>query len=310
MVPLPQGVVAWNANRETQAYILPNGSSEWEYLTDPPVRKGAANVGLGGSILLGMGRDGDTMTNEIHIFDQEWRESSPNFSFSARSNAWAFRVSDSEVVFFGGLNYEGIDDRYSGKVNTLNDGAIFDLRDDSWSPISGDNPLLDPGIPNQSAGALGEARLFVWGSDAITSLSSGAIYDLESRSWSKISSVGAPSPRHHHAAFYALGDFFVQGGSGFDDLWRYDPDDDVWSRIATKNSGASGVALPGDRLLLTGGNCGSGVIYDPSEDSTVTLTLNSGLLVSTRQISGQEGVWFFAGLDHSEEDDRIHFLKL
>jgi N-acetylneuraminic acid mutarotase len=108
-------------------------------------------------------------------------------------------------------------------------------------------------------------------------------YDPARDSWATVASL--PSDERAHAVGFAIGDFGYVGlghncvGAGlcsfqyFNDLWRYDPRDDTWTRVAdfpgTPRAFASSFVV-GGRAYVTGGGSFDQIDtweYDPAGNS-------------------------------------------
>jgi N-acetylneuraminic acid mutarotase len=124
------------------------------------------------------------------------------------------------------------------------------------------------------------SKLIVWGGklEGVGNVSdTGALYDPATDSWSPVSSVDAPSPRHSHSSVWTGSHMLVWGGFGASDYEttgaRYDPDSDSWSAMTATNA-PSGRTLhrtvwTGSEMVIWGGLNGvtalaSGARYDPS----------------------------------------------
>ncbi len=195
-----------------------------------------------------------------------------------------------ELIVWGGI----IDNS-----NTLtNDGARYDPRTYSWSPVS------LTGAP--SARCLHTAvwtgkEMIVWGGSdsAGVWLSTGARYDPQSNTWSPITAMGGPSARSLHIAVWTGREMLVWGGAPTGSGARYDPSADTWSAISSTNEPISrtepSAVWTGRELIVWGGSTGipaigyvnSGGRYDPVSD---TWSQTSTAQAPSARVS-QSAVW-------------------
>jgi N-acetylneuraminic acid mutarotase len=138
-------------------------------------------------------------------------------------------LTGDEIIVWGG-----------GRANSfLNDGAIHDLHNNTWRPIS------QNGAPSgrwcHAAVWTGEEML-IWGGRAnffaFTHRMDGGRYNPRTDRWRTMSTVNAPAPRSQLAYVWTGRELIVWGGmtegaSELADGGRYDPQTDTWQRIGT-----------------------------------------------------------------------------
>lgn len=189
----------------------------------------------------------------------------------------------SQMLIWGGVGADYFDS-----------GGRYDPVSDMWEATS------TQGAPSprqwHSAVWTGD-RMLIWGGTDdpfFDWFNSGGRYDPETDSWTAISTVNAPSPRHLHTAVWTGNRMLVWGGHDgavAGTGGRYDPATDSWSATSTVNAPSprtwqKGV-WTGSEMLIWGGTGGgfqnTGGRYDPIADSwTPTSTVGapppSGLL--------------------------------
>jgi hypothetical protein len=172
----------------------------------------------------------------------------------------------------GGLNEKVA--IYGGENNSgpLADGGIFDINANGWVTMTGvDAPSarIKPSVI-----FIDEQRVLVWGGYTRTSqgfelpLNDGALYNIRTHRWTKISSQNAPSARMHHTGIWTGQEFFVMGGvlPGDIDQYsmaKYNPNTNSWQplpNIAIPLSYANAVYHE-NKILIFGRN-NSIAIYD------------------------------------------------
>jgi hypothetical protein len=105
------------------------------------------------------------------------------------------------------------------------------------------------------------SKMIIWGgTDGITYLNTGGIYDLPTNSWQPISTINAPTGRVDHTAIWTGSKMIVWGGggaAGFNDGGMYDPTTNTWTPLSTINSptprGTHVTAWTGTEMLIWGG---------------------------------------------------------
>ncbi len=132
-------------------------------------------------------------------------------------------------------------------------------------------------------------RALVWGgavSDDPPVTGTGAAYDPVARTWTPLSTTGAPSPRHSHTAVWTGTRMLVWGGYGTTQYEStgalYDPATDTWTPMSTVGAPSgrtlNAAAWDGTKLWVSGGLVGSSVLgdaatYDPSTDTWASVSV-------------------------------------
>jgi N-acetylneuraminic acid mutarotase len=94
----------------------------------------------------------------------------------------------------------------------VNDGALYDPRTDTWTPISTTNA---PSPRLFFASAWDSTNLFIWGGvdSRFRPLANGKLYNTATGVWSTISTTNAPTPRYGATVVWSGKEFVVWGGS-------------------------------------------------------------------------------------------------
>lgn len=170
-------------------------------------------------------------------------------------------------------------------------GEVYTLATNSWTTMS------TVGAPIERTGhtiVWTGSRAIVWGGKdqrfgappVVAPLDSGGLYNPSTNSWSATSTVGAPSPRLHHAAIWTGSKMFIWGGRTAEDMSvatvlgdgaMYDPGTDSWTPISTTNSPTPRYSMhaswSGSKVIVWSGSGPSwatyldGKIYDPATDT-------------------------------------------
>ena len=187
-----------------------------------------------------------------------WTAMSAANAPTVRSGAQAV-LTGSKLIVWGGT-YKG--------TNPL-DGGIYDLANDSWSPIT--QPPQDFLGRIQHSTVWTGSRMIVWGgysSQAFKLLNDGASYDPASDTWQLISQTAAPSPRDRQVTAWTGSKMVLWGGTDstyLDTGGIYDPAADSWT--ATPSSGAPLGRMEhvsvwtGSQMLIWGGYGGMAVKF-------------------------------------------------
>ena len=182
----------------------------------------------------------------------------------------------SEMIVWGGSN---------GQV--LSAGYRYDPVLEVFTPIS---PVGAPEPRQDHTAVWTGSELIIWGGrngdypEPYDHLDTGARYDPSTDTWTRMTSLNAPSPRSHHTAVWAGTGMLVWGGTddttsgtAFGTGGRYDPVADAWTPISP-----SGAPSPryqhkalwtGSKMIVWGGNpaganeTNTGGRYDPSADT-------------------------------------------
>lgn len=133
-----------------------------------------------------------------------------------------------QVFIWGGLSAAAV---------ALDDGAIYDVATNTWTPVAKDANTPSPRVL-ASAVWTGD-RVFVWGGgNGVASLASGALYDPVAKSWKTVSGAGAPSARRAPYLVWTGSEVLLWGGQDaagapIAGAFRYDPLADTWTAAAT-----------------------------------------------------------------------------
>jgi N-acetylneuraminic acid mutarotase len=125
--------------------------------------------------------------------------------------------------------------------------------------------------------------------------------------WSKITSIGAPSPRSHHVAVWTGSKMFVWGGSTAGGPTNsggvYDPGTDSWSAVSvvdapSPRSDATAVWDPVESVVIVWGGLGpagvelgTGAMYHPGSDTWTPMTYDAAGGTSPSPRHGHTAVW-------------------
>lgn len=208
-----------------------------------------------------------------------WVTTAASTGFPARSQT-AYAAMNGSLFIWGGAG-QG--------TTTYNTGAIYDPVADTWKTVP-----VDANTP--SARVLATAVwtgsvMVVWGGGGATpatDYNTGAKYDPGTRTWSAMTTQGAPSARRAPVGYWTGSRVLFWGGdSGAGTpqagAWLYDPQNDVWT--AASSSGEPGAvedaatAWSGTALLVFGGQPGgSGSTdavyrYTPASDTWESLPI-------------------------------------
>lgn len=125
----------------------------------------------------------------------------------------------------------------------------------------------------------GKNKFFIWGGRVYTgndvALADGALYDLNTGAWKKVSTVGAPPALNSSTAVWTGTKVVVWGGTGVtgpatNQGWMYDPDADTWAPLPQTNPPTGRLnhvmVLVGTKIVMWGGfsngGINSGAAYD------------------------------------------------
>jgi len=180
------------------------------------------------------------------------------------------------------------------------DNCTLDLCDpktgEETHPLS---PACEPWEPTAAAGAPTPrtnhtavwtgSQMIVWGGEVAVAedpagvTATGARYDPASKTWTPMSTVNAPPPRHSHSAVWTGSKMIVWGGYGAVEHeitgGVYDPASDLWTPVTTVNAPSGRVqhrsVWIGSEMLVWGGLKGSalstGARYAPAADTWTAL---------------------------------------
>jgi N-acetylneuraminic acid mutarotase len=256
-------------------YSFSINAQTWELLSESPYR---SHHSIGFS-LNGVGYSVTGSINEV--------PSSRFYSYDTAADIWT-----QEADFPGPGRGFGIGDTWDGKAyigfgtsqsnGPLNDLWVFDPDTNTWTELASCpcSARLHPAfIANQG-------KVFVgMGNGSAGNLNDWWEYDIASNSWSQ--KPDFPDLPRHHPFQFAIGDYTYAGlGHGnndaggvniFDELYRYDPQTEVWDQMATLPAegrvagtqfsyGGKGYVLSGDGDDHSVMPFGSFWEYDPAED--------------------------------------------
>ena len=204
------------------------------------------------------------------------------------------------MIVFGGYNHQ-----LSSADPFLDDGAIYHLCDDSWSPMStaGVPHAITDTVAQRPIGVWTGSELLVWGGfqgapagyEEGEQVAFATRYDAANDSWSDMARDGEPTARDYSAHLWTGQRLLVWGGiaqSGdqswvnHDDGALYDPKTNSWTPMSKSGAPAGRYATDryvwtGDELIVWGGlsyasgnnfqpvvtSFDDGGIYDPASDS-------------------------------------------
>ncbi len=130
------------------------------------------------------------------------------------------------------------------------------------------------------------SKMIVWGGSVAGSPSvtaTGGLYDPTTDTWTPMSSINAPPPRHSHRAVWTGSKMIVWGGFGATTYEStggiYDPTTDTWATMSTVGAPAGRnehAMVWTDKLLVVSGGfngaaLASGASYDPATDTWAAL---------------------------------------
>lgn len=192
-----------------------------------------------------------------------------------------------------------------GDTTALGNGATYDIGGDKWA-------LLPAGGPSGgrafACGTFGKGKMMVWGgiaggSATAYSLSAdGALYDPVAKTWSSMSSTGAPSARYNAGCVWSStsNEMIVWGGctaidsSGGCTTWAadgaaYDPVKNTWTSLPSAPGGFAArhghaMVWSGSEVVIWGGGTDTtefkdGLRYEPVSKTWTTLPSAPSTLV-------------------------------
>jgi len=257
------------------ACLFSINAQTWELLGESPYR---SHHSLGFS-LNGIGYSVAGSINEV--------PSSRVYSYDPATNIWT-----QEEDFPGPSRGFAISDTWDGKAylgfgvdennNLLNDLWVFDADANTWTELAScpcDARIHPAFVANQD-------KIFVgMGAGGAGNMNDWWEYDMASDSWSQ--KPDFPDLPRHHPYQFAVGDYVYAGlGHGnnvnnnfniFDELYRYDPQTEVWDQMKTLPSegrvAGTQFSYNGKGYVLSGDGDNHAVMpfgefweYDPVED--------------------------------------------
>jgi hypothetical protein len=115
-----------------------------------------------------------------------WTLLNPPISPSARSDAAFARISDTEILMFGGLSLTNV---------RLSDTWFFDLTSGSWTQFNPPNPPTGRYRPRSARASENEVLLFSGLDNTNTALNDTWIFNNSSGSWTQITPATQPNVR-------------------------------------------------------------------------------------------------------------------
>lgn len=194
----------------------------------------------------------------------------------------------SKVLLWGGVALD-----FLGDSTSLDSGATYDIGSDKWTLLPSGGPAGGRGF---ACGAFGKGKMIVWGGIAggsATSISltaDGALYDPATKTWSTMSSTGAPSARFGAGCVWSstTNEMIVWGGctavdsGGACTTWAadggaYDPVKNTWTALPAAPSGFAARRLhamvwSGTEVVIWGGGTDTADFKDGARYEPVTKT--------------------------------------
>lgn len=231
----------------------------------PPVGAANAAAWTGSEVVFWGGSTPGGAANGGGAFDpttDSWRPLSTQGAPSGRYNSGSVWTR-SEMFVWGG---ERLDQAHQATLY-LGDGALYDPRSDSWTPVSAAGA---PSAREYPQTLWTGSQVIVWGGDGLGSdgraetFEDGALYDPATDTWSPLSPVGEPAfSWGKKSPVWDGSGMLVLGGDGV--VYRYDPAANVWQTEAadggpTPRTGYMAV-WDGSGLLIWGGEVNNGPPY-------------------------------------------------
>lgn len=179
----------------------------------------------------------------------------PRSLLSPRARAAAFWTG-SEILIWGG----------TANKTAFNDGAALNPTTGIWRKLS----TTGAPVPTDYPSPVWTGRqILVFGGladseDPRSALSTGGRYDLETDTWTPMTTHGAPLARHRHWAVWTGREMIVWGGLDgtyhpLGDGALYDPALDVWKPLSTRDAPSPRFAdepatWTGSKMILWGGS--------------------------------------------------------
>lgn len=152
---------------------------------------------------------------------------------------------------------------------------------DPWIPVGDDGAPVARGF---HVAAFAAGKMMIWGGSTTTNTSNnlddGGLYDPATNTWTKITSVGAPSARQAATAVWTGTEVIVWGGRDggvfLNDGAIFDPATNTWRSMTTGGAPPGRfrhtAVWSGSQMVVFGGQDGSGRLadggrYDPATDT-------------------------------------------
>ena len=253
-VPLNDGGV-YNPAADSWTAVTTNGA--------PSARYGHTAVWTGSAMVVWGGYNGSAFFNGGHVYNpaaDSWTAVTTSGAPLARSDHTAVWTGSAMVVWGGGNN--SLD---------FNDGGVYHPAADSWTAVT------TSGAPSAREGHTAVwtgSTMIVWGGyNAANTLdfNDGGVYDPAAKSWTAVTTGGAPSARAGHTAVWTGSAMIVWGGANYsgaalDGGGVYYPTANNWT--ATTPGGAPPAreyhtaVWTGSTLIVWGGNNGTSLLND------------------------------------------------
>lgn len=211
-----------------------------------------------------LSNNGAVLNYNTSTANWQWT-SIPSAPISGRNSPWPINVwTGRYFVVFSGLNSSG---------TFLNDGAIYDLKTNTWYPLSGPSFSGWAGKHAATGVLTKNNKIIIFaGQQGAVETKTGAILDVTNPAtptWTQMTTVNAPVGRHYHIAYWTGDAMLVWGG--FAGSTRagtgacYDPVADQWTSIVTPTvingrtgfvsvwTGDSGSSATTDSMIIVGG---------------------------------------------------------
>lgn len=204
----------------------------------------------------------------LDLTTMEWTNLTRDNAPTPRSGHTAVIAQDSMIIWGG----------FSG-ADYLNDGAYFNLKEQTWEAIE-EPPKEFPPRAYHTA-IITEDSMIIWGGmNHNGPLNTGASYDFKTKTWNLLTNENAPIARSGHTAVWTEDQMIVWGGSGEDNRYLnsgaiYDPKNDAWIAITNKKSPRGRelhtAVWTGKEMIIWGGSGKKGLlkyggIYNPQKD--------------------------------------------
>jgi len=246
----------------------------------------------------------------------QW-EKSPGYWFEEKERLWkpvssvnapserfsaAIAISGTKIVVWGGMTCRG--------PSPLTDGAVYDLKENTWTPISQDE--ASPDFRVEAGSVLVGDKFFFWGGyGAPVTFHDGAVYDLKRRQWTRLPGPSFLNARRWVSLMQTGKTITVYGGADETDHpmasgARLDPETLQWSPMRESPEPLLSTRLPqvvsaGQYLLSFGGSL---LFYHPVTD---TWLMPQGLPNPVRDVAskvfstGEEIIFWRVGDDSPVE---------
>lgn len=186
---------------------------------------------------------------------------------------------------------------WGGRGNTsdfMRDGKAYNPYTNTWSDIPTDNAPL---AGHHHSAVWTGSKMIIWGGlgppSGNTLLSSGAIYDPSSQTWTTMTSQNTPAPRGNHTAVWTGDEMIIVGITEEDEVsrqnaaWIYNLEHDTWRRAPVRKAPIGryyhSAIWTGSRMIIWGGKgyidkyLNDGWAFDPGTNTWTRISDNHGL---------------------------------